>query len=151
MSSSPSKPTPQTDARLAGGLLAMFFVMTAVASTYAPVTRTFPLMVGVCGCVLSAVEFARLSRHARSSPRVPGESQRQRVVMFAWVTLAIALSVAFGIVIGSALFVSAYLRARGRESWPFTLGGAASVIAVLYLLLERLLELPLYDGMIGWR
>jgi hypothetical protein len=148
MSSSPLPPPPLTDARLAGGLLATFLVMTVVASTYAPVTRTFPLIVGVCGSVLSAIEFVRLWRRARAMPQAAGPGQRDRLKVFGWIALAIALTVVCGLVAGGALFVAAFLRVRGRESWAFASAGASSVIVVLYVVLERVLELPLYDGVI---
>jgi hypothetical protein len=131
-------------------LLATFVAMTAVAATYAPVTRTFPLLVGVCGSVLSAIEFTRLWRRARTEPPGRAESQRARVAMFGWVALAIVLAVIAGLVIGSAAFIVAFLRFRGRESWSFTIASAVCVIAVLYVGLERLFELPLYDGLIRW-
>src|SRR5262245_54876148 len=103
MSSNPSPPPSRIDARLAGGLLGTFLVMTGMAWTYAPVTRTFPLMVGVCGSVLSAIEFGRLWQRARAMPRVVDPRHRERVKVFGWIALAIAFTVVGGLVAGNAI------------------------------------------------
>ncbi len=147
MPSNPSKPTPQTDARLATGLLVIFVVMTAMASRYPPVTRSFPMLVGIGGILLSAAESIRLWRRVRSSPPIVGESPRARLVMFGWVATALALMTVLGLVAGGALFVGGFLKVRERESWLFSLLGASGVVLVLYVLLERFFGLPLYAGL----
>lgn len=147
MSSNLSKPTPQTDARLATGLLVVFVMMTGMAAGYPPVTRSFPMLVGVGGILLSAAESIRLWRRVRTSPPITGESQRPRLLMFAWVATAIASIAAFGLVTGGALFVGAFLKIRERESWFFSLLGASGVVLVLHVLLERFFGLPLYEGL----
>lgn len=148
MSSDLSKPTPQTDARIATGLLLLFLVMTGLAYSYPPVTRTFPLIVGTAGILLSAVECVRLWRRARSSPAVAGESQRDRLAIFGWVAAALGGMSLLGFVIGGALFAGVFLKVRERESWFFALVGAGGVVLVLHVILERAFGLPLYRGLL---
>ena len=148
MSSNLSKPTPRTDARIATGLLLLFLVMTGMAYSYPPVTRSFPLLVGAGGILLSTVECVRLWRRVRLSPPVAGESQRDRLVMFGWVAAALAAMSVFGLVIGGALFVAVFLKMRERESWVFSLLGAAGVVLVLHVVLERVFGVPLYSGLL---
>ena len=148
MSSNLSKPTPPTDARIATGLLLLFLVMTGMAYSYPPVTRSFPLIVGTGGILLSTIECVRLWRRVRSSPRVAGESQRDRLAMFGWLAAALGAMSVVGFVTGGALFVGVFLKVRERESWFFSLLGAAGVALVLHVILERAFRLPLYAGLL---
>jgi hypothetical protein len=148
MSSNLSKPTPQTDAQIATGLLLLFLVMTGMAYSYPPVTRSFPLLVGTAGIVLSAAECLRLWRRVRESPRAAGESQGDRLAMFGWVAVALGAMSVFGLVAGGSLFVAAFLKVRERESWFFSLLGASGVVLVLHVLLERLFGVTLYAGLL---
>jgi hypothetical protein len=146
MSSSPSKPTPQTDARLATGLFVAFAIMTTIGATYPPVPRTFPVIVGAVGTCLSVIEAVRLWRRARLTAPSAGESQRQRLIVFGWVAAALASACVLGLVVGGAIFVAVFLRVREREPWRFCLLGAAAVVGVLHGLMEMLFGLPLYRG-----
>ena len=148
MSSNLSKPTPRTDARIATGLLILFVVMTGMAYGFPPVTRSFPLLVGACGIVLSAVECVRLWRRARSAPRIAGESQRDRLAMFGWVASALGIMSVAGFAIGGALFVGVFLKVRERESWTFSLLGSASVVLILHVIFERVFGLHLHPGLL---
>jgi hypothetical protein len=78
---------------------------------------------------------------------VAGESQRDRLAMFGWVAAALGAMSVFGLVTGGALFVGAFLRVRERESWSFALLGAAGVVLVLHVILERVFGVPLYAGL----
>jgi len=148
MSSNLSKPTPRTDARIVTGLLLLFLVMTGMAYGYPPVTRSFPLLVGAVGSLLSAVECVRLWQRARLAPHVAGESQRDRLAMFGWVAAALGAMSVFGLVTGGALFAGVFLRVRERESWLFSLLGATGVVVVLHVILERVFGVTLYSGLL---
>jgi hypothetical protein len=82
------------------------------------------------------------------APPVAGESQRDRLVMFGWGAAALGAMSVLGLVTGGALFAGVFLRVRERESWFFSLVGAAGVVLVLHVILERVFGVTLYAGLL---
>ena len=111
-----------------------------------------PMLVGVLGSVLSAVQFAlTLVRLRRSSTANHTSSiPRDHVVMFAWFVAANVLVALFGILGGGTLFVAAFLHLRSGESLASSLLAGLTLSAVLHLLLERGLGVHLFAGLL-WR
>jgi hypothetical protein len=149
MSFGPRPRRDRRDARLALVLFIVFLVMTVTATSYPGAARLFPVMVGCAGLLLSGALAVKHLSHL-SSGRAHGESLRARVVMFGWFTFAVVLIAVWGIVIGSLLFLLAFLRIRERESVAYAVAISGGVPLILHLVLERGLGLVLYPGLL-WR
>ena len=125
--------------------------MTVVASGYPPIARAMPMIVGVFGAALSAIQFVLAMRRRQ---RVPvGQSlslSRGHLAMFAWLLGAAAAVAVLGILAGGAIFVIAFLRGRLGESWSSAVPAGLALSAVLHLMLERGLGVYLFGGLI-WR
>jgi hypothetical protein len=149
MSFGPRPRRDRRDVRLALALFIVFLVMTVTATSYPGAARMFPVMVGCTGLLLSGALAVKHLSH-QTSGRAQSESIRARVVMFGWFTFAVALIAVWGIVIGSLVFLLAFLRVRERESVAYAVAIAGGVPLVLHLVLERGLGLVLYPGLL-WR
>jgi hypothetical protein len=146
MSSDRSASQPRGDVVLSGVLFAVFAGVTLRATGYPAPARTLPILIGVAGCVLSAVELARSwRRSAPAAPAVPTPWWPD-VVMFAWFAGAVVLVAALGVLGGGGLFVGAFLAFHGRMQARHAVAAAVVMSLVLYLLLGRVLGLYLHPG-----
>jgi Tripartite tricarboxylate transporter TctB family len=151
MSSARSPSPARGDAWLSAILFAGFAATTAVAATYSPLARAVPMLVGVLGASLTAVQFIRTARHLRTAPaKAPTPWSPDHLVMFGWLIAAATLVAVLGILAGGALFIAAFLQVRLRESWPSAILAGLLLSAVLHLMLERGLGVYLFGGLI-WR
>lgn len=151
MSSDPSVSPARGDAWLSAILFAGFLGMSAAAIGYSPTARAVPLLVGVFGAALSAIQFVRAIRQLQTvSGQRSASFTRGHLVMFGWLVGAVAIVAVLGILVGGAIFVIAFLRGRLDESWSSAVPGGLALSAVLHLMLERGLGVYLYGGLI-WR
>ena len=151
MSSDPSAFPARGDAWMSAIFFAGFAAMTFVASTYPPIARAMPMLVGTVGMILSAAQFVRTMNRLRAAPaREKAQGASGHLAMFGWLVAAVALVSLCGILIGSALFVILFLRIRLEDGWSSAIPSGLVLSAGLHLMLERGLGVQLFEGLI-WR
>ena len=116
----------------------------------------FPLAIGIPLFCLAAAEalwvlFGRTerteSREFQLSEHLPPrETLRRSGIGAAWIIGFFAAILLFGFNIAVALFVFAYLRFQGRESWLFSAVSTALAWGAFYFLFDRLLHVPFPAG-----
>jgi hypothetical protein len=140
---------PRVDAWLSGLLFLLFSTMTLAAFTYPNPAGTFPVIVGIAGSLLTSVLLVRHVAAARVAvPETQRASPRPHVLMFCWILAAIGLVALAGILVGAAVFTTLFLRVRERRPLTAAVPAALSLPIVLYLVLDRGFQLPLYPGVI---
>jgi hypothetical protein len=149
MPSDPSASPVRADAWLSAIFFAGFAAMTIVATTYPAIARAMPMLVGTLGMVLSAIQFVRtVSGRRDAAPREKTARASAHLLMFGWLIAAVALVALLGILVGGALFVVLFLRARLREAWSSAIPSGLVLSAALHLMLERGLGVRLFEGLI---
>ena len=116
----------------------------------------FPLAIGIPLFVLAAAEalWVLFGRTARTESREfqlsehlpPRETLRRTGIAAAWILAFFAAILLLGFNIAVALFVFAYLKFQGDESWLFSAVFTAVTWGAFYLLFDRLLHLPFPAG-----
>jgi Tripartite tricarboxylate transporter TctB family len=116
----------------------------------------FPLAIGIPLFCLAGIEalWTLFGRTERTETRdfqlsdhlPPRETLRRTGLAAAWILGFFAAIVLLGFPIAVALFVFAYLRFQGRESWLFATVFTAATWGFFYLLFDRLLHLPFPPG-----
>lgn len=71
---------------------------------------------------------------------------RDDLVAVGWVLALPALLFSVGIVPSIVVYVTGYVRFRGKAGWPASVAIAAVLCAAVYVLLDRFLGIPLYWG-----
>ena len=116
----------------------------------------FPLAIGIPLFCLAAIEalWTLFSRTARTETKdfqlsdhlPPRETLRRSGVAAVWIVGFFVAILLFGFPIAVALFVFAYLRFQGGESWLFSVVFTAATWGFFYVLFDRLLHLPFPAG-----
>src|SRR5215469_13426223 len=133
---------------LVSGIMVVVFATAVLLSlTYAPEARVLPLVIGIPGLILSAVQLVKELRYNPDIVIVP-EERRREATMFAWFLTFVAGLVLFGFLYAGPALVAAYLYFAGRERWYMALAAAVITWAILYGIFERFLGLPLFDGLV---
>jgi hypothetical protein len=130
-------------------MLVAFAAAVGLAFTYAPEARFLPLVIGIPGLLLSAIQFVKELREKNPEPAVTSQEHRREGRMFAWFIAFVAGLVLFGFLYAGPALVAAYLYFSGREKWYVALGAAAFAWAILYGVFERFLGLPLFEGLLA--
>jgi uncharacterized membrane protein len=73
---------------------------------------------------------------------------RKDLPIYLWVWAFVLAVVGFGFVIAAPIMLFAYLRWRSSESWWLCLLLPAVVLAILYGLFEKVLGVPLFEGLV---
>ena len=134
---------------LVSGIMVVVFAAAVLLSlTYAPEARILPLVIGIPGLILSAVQLVKEVREHPEIVIVP-EERRREAGMFAWFITFVAGLVLFGFLYAGPALVAAYLFFSGRERWYTALVAAIVTWAILYGIFERFLGLPLFDGLVA--
>jgi hypothetical protein len=131
----------------AGIMVAIFATMVGVGLTYAPDARFLPLVIGVPGLVLSAVQLVVELRTKPDKEFTP-EDRRAEWKMYAWFVFFVVGIILFGFPYAGPIMVAIYLHFSWREKWYVSLGSAVFAWAVLYGVFEYVLGLPLFEGLI---
>ena len=141
-----------------------FFVMLVLISlTYSPKARRLPLIVGIPGVALAAVEVYRrtIKRSTREpQPAVsPDEKEteeegqgltddpRKVAGMIGWVVLLVGMIWILGFLVTIPAYTLLFMKVR-RESWTASLLFAGIGFAALYVLFIVTLNIELYPGLI---
>jgi hypothetical protein len=139
---------------VAVAMFAVFAGMVGVSLSYPPDARFLPLVVGVPGTALAAIQVAVEIVNARGGygpAAVDGESRatrRRELLMFAWTFGYIAAVIPFGILPATTVFLFAFHRFDQGESAKLSLAIAAGGFVVLYGVFDVLLKTPLFEGLL---
>lgn len=129
-------------------MVVAFAAAVGLSFTYAPEARLLPLVIGIPGLVLSAIQLIAELRERNPEPAVTPEEHSREGRMFAWFIGFVAALVLFGFLYAGPALVAAYLYFSGREKWYVALAGAAFAWAVLYGVFDWFLGLPLFEGLV---
>jgi hypothetical protein len=135
----------------------------ALAATYGREARMMPLLVGGLLVILVPLDIVSLSdtapgrwlRHslnpaAASEPEAEAEANwRPRLIAVAWMLSLPLLIYLVGVLAATFLYVAGSLRALGRKRRRTAVGTGLAAAAVGYLLLQVLLGIPLYEGLLA--
>lgn len=122
-------------------------------------TALYPRVIGVPLVVLAAIEVTlNLRGHAEEkrqavdltlSETLPANvTARRTAVAFAWILGFFLTIVLLGFPVAIPVFVLAYLRLQGRESWMLSIVLAAAAWLAFYVVFDRLLHLPFAEGLL---
>jgi hypothetical protein len=113
--------------------------------------KLFPLAIGIPLFCLAAGEVLWTLLRPAPAEETEQQSPRRTLAAVAWMIGFFAAIVLAGFLIAVPLFVLAYLRIQGRESWTLSIIFTVALWAVFYGLFDRLLHLPFPPGWIqGW-
>ncbi|HEX3485883.1 MAG TPA: tripartite tricarboxylate transporter TctB family protein [Micropepsaceae bacterium] len=129
-------------------MVVVFAGAVGLSFTYAPEARLLPMVIGIPGLVLSAVQLVVELRERNPAPAVTSEEHAREGRMFAWFIAFVAGLVLFGFLYAGPALVAAYLYFSGREKWYVALAGAVFAWAVLYGVFDWFLGLPLFEGLV---
>jgi len=131
-----------------GVLLLVFLFFFTQALFFGPSARTMPLLVSVPGLVFCLVQFIiDLKRQPDGAGRKPMFSGSE-VKAIAWIVGFILGISVLGFVYGSPLLVAAYLYFHAGERLRAALVAAIACVAFTYGFMDRLMEVPLFEGLL---
>lgn len=128
-------------------MVAIFATAVGLAFTYDPDAGRMPLVIGIPGLLLSAVQLVKELRQKDTHLFTP-DIRRKEVQMLLWFVSFVAGLILFGFLYAGPTLVATYLYLRGREKWYVALAGGAFTAVVLYGIFEQFLGLPLFDGLV---
>lgn len=139
-------------------MLAIFSAMSLIALGFPDKAAFTPLLVGIPGVVLC---LAQLVIDLTGGARLVGADNDEQLgdggddtvtarewFMFAWLALFTVVILGFGFHIGGSLVVFLYIRFGEREPWLNAILAGAGTFVVIWLVFTKLLELPLFDGLL---
>ena len=137
-------------------MLSIFAAAVAIAFlAFAPGARMLPLVVGIPGVILAAIQ---LSIELRRGDAAAGQREdtimvlpdvrRGELRMFTWFAVFVAGILAFGFIYSSPLLIAAYLLIAGKERWYTALLSAVLVWAILKYVFEHFVGVVLFEGLI---
>jgi hypothetical protein len=143
-----------TDSRVLTSAVMLLIVagMTGMAFTFPPQAQLMPLLVGTPACVMALVQLIRDLR-----PAAPGsegspadrEERRREAKMFLWLAVFFTAVITFGFIWATPVLIFAFLRFGERESWHVAIIGAIGAWLILYGVFVQLLELFLFESLLG--
>jgi putative tricarboxylic transport membrane protein len=136
---------------LSGILTAAFGGYLGTAFGYPGLARLMPLIVGIPGVMLAGAQLALdlrgRARAARAAAEVLGQTGRELSVLW-WAAGLVGLTLAFGFNASIPLFLAAFLRLRGKESWPVTVALAGGGWAFVYVVFAVGMKIFLFRGFV---
>ena len=132
----------------AGIMLAIFVTAVGIALIYFPENaRMLPLVVGVPGIILSAIQLVNELRQT-DSKQISPEVRSGEIRMIIWFAIFAAVIFLLGFIYGSPLLIAAYLHVQAKEKWYTTLLGALLAWVILEFVFSRGIGIVLYEGII---
>lgn len=141
-------------------MTAIFAALLAEAAHLHPEARLAPLVVGIPALALALAQLVvetrstivRARAESNAGSRVARDAQRQELhralTLVGWLIALLILCVAFGVLIAFPAFIFAFLRWREAESVLVSTAVALGFTATVYAVFERLLDLPLWRGLL---
>lgn len=124
--------------------------MVLEARSFVPAARYAPWLVGIPTTVLAAINLAGTIRDLRrpATGTATDPSERRTWRMFAWLGAFSVSILALGQLVGSVLFVIAFIRVYGRDRWLTAVLVAVGTAGAIELLFGRALKVPMFDGLL---
>lgn len=139
--------TSRLERQLVFAALVLVAALSAAAAlTLGPAARRMPLAVALPTLTLLAVEAWR-SRHATADAAATGAAER---ALLAWLGLLMLLTWTLGVLVGPPLFLALYLRVRSKERWQAVLPLAGGLALIVFVVLDRILQLPIDGAWLVW-
>ena len=131
-----------------GVMFAIFLGAVGMALTFPADARFLPLVIGVPGLAISAIQLVldlkkKVSGKEAASGLLPGEA-----AMFGWFLLFAGGIALFGFPYAGPVLIAAYLYFSWQEKWYTCLGALVLAGGIFYGLFERFLGLPLFEGLV---
>ena len=132
-------------------MLLIFLSMSLMALGFTDKARLMPLLVGVPGILLG---FVQLTTEIRQSARRSTDEANSDALskaernMFLWIFIFFFGLLGFGFIYAAPIVVFAFMYAGKKESLLVALISAAGTWAVLFGFFERVMEIPLFKGLI---
>jgi hypothetical protein len=145
----PSSPIRITSTVLLSGTFLVIFASAALVAevNYPAEAASMPLIIGGVGAALSLLQLILELRASRGAYEEQIDL-RKDLPIYLWVWAFVLAVVAFGFVIAAPIMLFAYLRWRSAESWWLCLLLPVVVLAILYGLFEKVLGVPLFEGLV---
>ncbi|SLN63974.1 Tripartite tricarboxylate transporter TctB family protein [Roseivivax jejudonensis] len=131
------------------------------AQRYGATPRMMPTIVGVATAILSVLDLlsrfdnglgsalrAALGADFRNREMAHDPPLRSEAAMLGWMLVAIAAVWVIGLLPTVPLFIAAFMRVWGGQSWRASLLTAAGVLVFVVLVFEVLLDYSLYRGIV---
>lgn len=142
-------------------LLIVMLVMAIMALKYGSGARILPMASGICAAALMAflvsmAFFPRIkawyqkleAKTILSKVDLSKAEKRREIWIVVWFTGCTFLIYVFGFVIGIPLFLLAFLKIWGKESWVLSVALSAVVLGVVWLSFVYFLSVPLHEGIV---
>ena len=134
-------------------MLAIFATMTLMALGFPEKARTMPLMFGIPGTILAAIqvvmEFRKAPVTADAGQAAKARERRaEEFKLFGWLAIFFVGILSFGFIYAAPLLVFAFLRFGQGESWSMSIGGGIGAWLVLWGMFSQFLELYLFEGLL---
>jgi len=137
-------------------MLTVFAVMVVMATAYPPDSRFLPLVIGIPGTALCAIQLAIDIGAARreSGRRLNAEQRiqlRAAAILFLWLVLFMVAILLLGFLYAMPLLLFAFLRLNQGESWTLSAILAIGGLAGMWFVFDVMLRLPLHEGfLVEW-
>jgi hypothetical protein len=127
-------------------MVVLFTIFVVQAFFFRREAAVMPLLIGLPGLMLSLAQLVIDIRKAGKAEDEPIFSAPERAIML-WLAGFVLGIIAFGFVVGATLLVAAYLVFVAGERRLVAATGGALCLAAMYGL-ERLLNIPLFEGLV---
>ena len=132
----------------AGIMFAIFVTAVTIALLYFPEgARMLPLVIGIPGVILSAIQLVSELRKSDSEQASP-EVRAGEIRMVVWFGSFATVLLLLGFEYGSPVLIAAYLSIAAKEKWYTVLIGAVLVWAILHFVFTVWIGIVLYEGYI---
>jgi hypothetical protein len=132
----------------AGLMFAIFSTAVGIALIYFPEgARMLPLVIGIPGVFLSAIQLVSELRRKDNKP-IPPDVRAGEIRMVIWFGGFASVIILLGFTYGSPIMIAAYLHFAAKEKWYTVLIGAAIAWSVLEFVFTRGIGIVLYEGII---
>ena len=133
-------------------MLIFFAVMFYLSLDWPSKSRGFPSLIAVVGMGFSVClvvsgllgKGARPSQKKEKSDALPTGT----AMMVLWLSLLFGVTIIFGFWVGSILFMTAFIRLFGQESWKTTISITSILVAMIYIALSVIMKIPIYGGVL---
>lgn len=133
-------------------MLLLFAGMLILALDWPEEARGFPFLIAIGGIVFSVWLIISMVIGMKSQSAEENATKERLPAgtggMLLWLVLLCGVTIIFGFWVGSILFMVAFLRRFGRESWSTSIGVTATLMAILFFTLSVALKIPIYGGVL---
>lgn len=132
---------------ISGLMLGIFVAMVGMAFTFAPGARMLPLVIGIPGVILTAMQFYTELR-SKESKRASSEHVKREMTMIGWFLIFVVGILCFGFIYGAPVLIASYLYFSWKEKWYTALISMALAYVVLNFVFQEFIGIILFEGLI---